>query len=73
MLVWVLQDERRAERLLALTGLTADDLRSGLAERQVQAAVLEFLAGNEADLLAAADALQVRPEEIAAAGRELSR
>ncbi|WP_277754107.1 DUF3572 family protein [Porphyrobacter sp. GA68] len=72
-LVWILQDERRADRLLAMTGLTVQDLRAGVTERAVQAAVLEFLAGHEADLLAAAEGLQVPPEALAAAGRELAR
>lgn len=71
-LIWLLQDQARAERFMTLTGLTADDLREGLGTRGVQAAVLEFLAGHEPDLLAAADALEVRPEAIAAARRELS-
>jgi hypothetical protein len=31
---WVLQDESRAERLLALTGLTPDELRAGSAIRR---------------------------------------
>ena len=59
--------------MLALTGLTVDNLRSGIAERRVQAAVLEFLAGNEAVLLAAAEALEISPATIAAAGQELSQ
>ena len=57
---WILTDERRAERLLSLTGLTPDRLRHGIEDRQVQAAVL------------AADALNVEPEAIIAAHRELS-
>ncbi|MDT0576517.1 DUF3572 family protein [Croceicoccus sp. F390] len=60
-LAWVLQDDRRAERLLSLTGLTPDLLRSGLADVQVQLAVFEFLTNHEADLLAAADALDCDP------------
>lgn len=71
-LVWVLQDEARAERFMGLTGLDADDLRERLGTRGVQAAVLEFLAGHEPDMLAAADALDVSPDAIAAAGRALS-
>lgn len=69
---WVLTDEPRAERLLSLTGLTPDALRGGLGDKVVLGAVLEFLAGHEADLLAAAIALDLPPEEIAAASRELS-
>lgn len=69
---WILTDERRADRLLSLTGLTPDILRDGIGERRVQAAVLEFLAGHEPDLVLAADALNVPPEEIIAAHRKLS-
>lgn len=70
---WVLTDEPRAERLLALTGLTPDALRGGLGDRAVLAAVLEFLAGHDADLVAAAIALDLPPEDIAAAARTLAQ
>ena len=69
---WILTDEKRADRLLSLTGLTPDILREGIGERRVQAAVLEFLAGHEPDLMLAADALNVAPEDIIAAHRKLS-
>jgi hypothetical protein len=68
----VLQDEDRAQRLLSLTGLTPEILRERLTEREVLAAVLEFLAGHEPDLLLAADALNVAPERLIAAHRELA-
>ena len=48
-------------------------LRDGIGERGVQAAVLEFLAGHEPDLVLAADALNVEPGAIIAAKEELSR
>ena len=70
---WVLTEEARAERLLALTGLTPDALRGGLGDRAVLGAVLEFLAGHEADLIAAAIALDLPPEEISAASRALAQ
>ena len=70
---WILTDESRADRLLSLTGLTPDRLRHGIGERTVQAAVLEFLAGHEPDLVLAADALNVEPTTIIDAHRELSR
>lgn len=70
---WVLADDRRAERLLALTGLTPEALRSGLGDRAVLGAVLDFLAAHEPDLVAAADALGVAPEELASAGEKLRR
>lgn len=68
----MLTDEPRAERLLALTGLTPEALRDGLGDRAVLAAVLEFLAGHEADLVAAAIALDLAPQEIADAARALA-
>jgi len=66
-----MQDQPRAERLLALTGLTADDLRAGLGDPAVLGAVLEFLASYEPDLVAAADALGVEPATLAAAAGRL--
>ena len=69
---WALTDEKRAERLLSLTGLTPERLRHGLGDRSVQAAVLEFLANHEPDLVAAADALNTTPETLVAAARTLN-
>jgi len=71
-LAWVLSDQPRAERLLALTGLTPDMLRTGLGDPAVLAAVIEFLCANEPDLVAAADALGVEPQELAATKGELA-
>ena len=71
-LVWVLQEQPRAERFITLTGLDPDDLRERLGDRAVQAAVLDFLVGHEPDLMSAAEALEVPPEAFAAAQRELS-
>lgn len=69
---WLLEDDSRAGRLLVLTGLTPDALRDGLGDRAVLAAVLDFLAAHEPDLLAAADALGVAPGDLAAAGQGLA-
>ncbi|WP_447765677.1 DUF3572 family protein [Sphingopyxis panaciterrae] len=68
---WILNDEPRAERLLATTGLGPDSLRGALGEQTTLAAILSFLAAHEPDLVACADALDVRPEELAAAARRL--
>ncbi|WP_370297658.1 DUF3572 family protein [Qipengyuania mesophila] len=70
---WALADDTRAERLLSLTGLTPERLRNGLSDRGVQAAVLEFLANYEPDLVLAADALDTTPAILVAAARELSQ
>jgi hypothetical protein len=70
-LVFVLGDEGRASRFLALTGLTPDALRAGVGDPVIMGAVLEFLANHEADLVAAAAALDILPETLAAAWEKL--
>jgi hypothetical protein len=72
-LVWVLGDEPRAERLLALTGLTPDELRGGLGDPALLGAVVDFLCAHEPDLVAAADALGVTPADLAATAERLTR
>lgn len=69
----MLADQERAERLLALTGLTPEILRDRLTDRAVLAAVLDFLGNHEPDLVLAADALNVAPERIIQARAELVR
>ncbi|HLV07697.1 MAG TPA: DUF3572 family protein [Croceibacterium sp.] len=63
---WVLSDTPRAERFLALTGLTPDTLRASAASPATQRAVLDFICAHEPDLIAAADALDMKPAELAA-------
>ncbi len=70
---WVLSDTDRASRLLALTGLTPESLRGGLGDPAVLGAVLDFLCAHERDLVAAADALGVPPQDLAAARERLAR
>jgi hypothetical protein len=70
-LAFVLGDEIRRDRFLALTGLTGDALRAGLRDPAILGAVLEFLANHEADLVAAAAALDIPPETLAAAWERL--
>ncbi len=67
----MLTDQDRAERFLALTGLTPDVLRASLSEPTTMAAVLEFLCSHEPDLVAAAEALEVIPEALARARERL--
>ena len=62
-----LGDEARASRLLSLTSLSVDDLRHRAAEPEVLVAVLRFLEDHEPDLLAVADALGMKPQELVAA------
>ncbi|MGN6690794.1 MAG: DUF3572 family protein [Sphingopyxis sp.] len=68
---WILGDEPRAERLLGMTGLDPDSLRASISQRATLAAILSFLTAYEADLLACAEALDIKPEAIAAAAARL--
>jgi len=70
---WILQDDDRAQRYLALTGLDPDTLRGGLGNPHVLASALEFLANHEPDLMAAAQALAVEPQDLVSARRELAK
>ena len=70
-LAWTLAEQTRAERMLALTGLTGDDLRARAAEPAVLAAVLGFLEAYEPDLVACAEALEVPPARLVLARERL--
>jgi hypothetical protein len=70
-LSWVLECEERAVRYLELTGLDPDRLRAGLEDPAILASSLEFLADHEPDLIRAAEALAVSPEELVAAKNAL--
>ena len=63
----MLESEDRAQRYLELTGLDPDSLRSGLGDPTILASALEFLANHEPDLIRAAEALAVTPEDLIAA------
>ena len=69
---WVLQDEDRAQRLLALTGLDPRELRSGLEDPAMLSSLLGFLANHEPDLIACATAINVPPEKLVAAAQYLN-
>jgi hypothetical protein len=66
-----LSDERRAERFLQLTGLSPDGIRSSLGDRRTLAACLAFLESHEPDLVAVAEAMEIKPETLIAAHAEL--
>lgn len=72
-LVWILSDDARAERLLALTGLTPDGLRAGAGDPTVLAATLAFLESHEPDLVTCAEAIDVTPAALVAAARALEQ
>jgi hypothetical protein len=70
-LATAISDERRARRFLDLTGIGTDELRARAAEPALLAALLRFLEAHEPDLLTVAEALEMKPEELVAARREL--
>jgi hypothetical protein len=70
---WTLGDDRRAQRLVALTGLTPAGMRERLDDRAFLAETLRFLEGHEPDLVACADDLGVPPAHLVAAREKLER
>ena len=71
-LVWIVADERRAERLLSVTGLTPADLRARAGEPALLGAVLGFLEAYEPDLIACADEIGTTPAALVAAREVLA-
>jgi hypothetical protein len=68
---WILTDADRAARMLNLTGLTPDILRDGVSENATLAAILSFLEAHEPDLIAAAEHIGAKPEQLVRARMEL--
>ena len=68
---WTLSEDSRAERFLALTGLTPETLRRALSEPATLAATLRFLEAHEPDLVACAEAIGVAPDVLPEARRRL--
>ena len=64
-------DERRAQRFLDLTGIGTEELRARAGEPALLAALLRFLEAHEPDLVAVADALDMKPDALVAARRAL--
>ncbi len=72
-LAWTLSDTDLAQRMLAVTGLEADDLRRRADDPSLLAALLSFLEAYEPNLVACAGALDVTPGELVAARLLLER
>lgn len=70
-LAWILSDQGRADRFVALTGISPDDLRARAGDRAVLDAALGFLEGYEPDLFACAKYLELAPIELVAARQRL--
>jgi len=66
-----LSEERRAQRFIDLTGIGTDELRARAGEPDLLAALLRFLEAHEPDLLAVAETLGCKPEDLVEARRKL--
>lgn len=64
---WLAGDENRLERFLSLSGLGPQNLRKAAAEPRFLAAVLDYLASDEALLVAFARDNAKSPEQVARA------
>ncbi len=71
-LAWTLGDDSRAGRLLALTGLEPEGIRARISDPAMLGAVLAFLESHEPDLIACADALGVKPQQLIIAQERLN-
>ena len=72
-LAWILSDDGRAGRFVALTGIAPHDLRARAGEPAVLDAALGFLEGHQPDLFACAKDIGVAPIELVAARERLMR
>jgi hypothetical protein len=70
---WLLEHPERAERMLAVTGLTPDDLRARAGDPALLAAVLGYLEAHEPDLIACAEATGTTPVALVAVRKALDR
>ena len=71
VLAVTLSDAPRAERFLALTGMSPDEIRGRLGDRALLAACIDFLEAHEPDLISVAGAIGLDPAKIVAARLEL--
>ena len=70
-LVWVIGDDTRRDRFLALTGIDPAELRARAADPGFLAQLLSHLESYEPDLVACAAALDVPPTALVMARAEL--
>lgn len=73
VVAWALSDEKRAQRMLSLTGLDPETLRERLTQPATLRAMLDFVLDHEPDLIACAADIGVKPEAIVAARRSIGR
>lgn len=72
-LVWILSDDDRAMRLLSVTGITPDDMRTAINEPWLLGAALSYLEGYEPDLIKCCQDIAIEPEHLVRASRMLNQ
>lgn len=70
-LAHVAGDEAMGPRFLALTGMDVAELRANADQPATLVALLDYLMANEPDLVATAEAIGVKPDQLAGAARAL--
>ena len=70
-LSFILNEDSLRDRFLALSGMTAEDMRVHINESDFLASVLDFLVNHEPDLIAYAEQSGEKPEQIVTAWRRL--
>lgn len=73
VLVWILQNDNRAERLIAVTGITPADMRASLNEAWLLSAALSYLESYEPDLMQCAKDIEISPEQLVEAAALLAQ
>ncbi|HRF09521.1 MAG TPA: DUF3572 domain-containing protein [Xanthobacteraceae bacterium] len=71
-LSYLAADPERLGRFLAVTGLGPENVRTAARDPGFLPALLDYLLANEADLVAFAEEMNLRPEKIGAARDVLS-
>lgn len=71
-LAYLAGEPEQLARFLALSGIGPETLRAASRDPQFLAGVLEYVAGEEALLVAFAEHMQMRPEEVLRAQAVLS-
>jgi hypothetical protein len=66
-----LDEPRRAQRFLELTGIGTQELRERAADPALLIALFDFLEGHEPDLLAVSEKLGLRADQLTAVRRDL--
>jgi len=70
-LSFILEEDALRDRFLSLSGMSPEDLKAGLENKDFLASILEFLIQHEPDLLAFAEHQNEKPELIVQAWRKL--